>query len=94
MGRARGVSDAEKARLVKKTGKGFSTHDIATNLGHDTGIIRRYWKNLSPSKHRSDCGVLKRVTARKIWKIVLTNSSQTSKIIFKEAGLPETLIRI
>lgn len=95
MGRARGLSDAEKATIVKETGKGSSPRGIATKLGRHIDTIRRYLKNPSPRKQRSDSGVLKSVTARdlrKIRKIVRIKPGQTSKTIFKEAGLPETPI--
>lgn len=92
MGRGKALTDDEKAIIIKETAKGTSPDAIAEQIGRHVDSVKRFLKDPSPRKKRSDAGVSKTVSARDLRKIgrqLRRKPGQTSNTIFKAAGLPE-----
>ena len=92
MGRAKGLTDDEKATIVKKTAEGTDAKGIATSLGRHVDTVKSFLSDPSPRKKRSDSGTLKAVTTRElrlVKKTLVKKPGQSSKTIFQEAHLPE-----
>ena len=91
MGRAKVLTDVEKQIIIKETAKGTSTAVIARKLGRHIDTVRRFLKDPSPRKKRSDAGHSRTVSARDMRNVVhqlRQRPGQTSKSIFNGAGLP------
>uniref|UniRef100_A0A0L8H392 Tc3 transposase DNA binding domain-containing protein n=1 Tax=Octopus bimaculoides TaxID=37653 RepID=A0A0L8H392_OCTBM len=91
MGRGKGLNKEEKSIIMKESTKGTSLHVIAEKLGRHVDTVRRFLKDPSPRKKRSDCGTSKTVTARDLRNIghkLREKPGQTSKDIFAASGLP------
>jgi len=92
MGRARGLTDAEKAKIVKDMAKGTPIKDIAASVGRHVDTVKRYLADPSPRKKRKDSGVLKIASTRdlrNVKRIISKKPGLTSKEIFNQANLPE-----
>lgn len=92
MGRARGLTDAEKAKIVKYMAKRTPIKDIAASIGRHVDTVKRYLADPSPRKKRSDSGVLKTASTRdlrNVKRLMSKTPGLTSKEIFNQANLPE-----
>ena len=92
MGLGKALTDKEKEVIIKESAKGTSFDVIAEITGRHVDTVKRFLKDPSPRKKRSDAGCSKTVTDRDMRKIVRQlrrNPGQTSKSIFTSAGLPE-----
>lgn len=92
MGRAKGLTDDEKANIIKNIAKGKDANDIAILLGRHVDTVKRFLADPSPRKKRSDSGALKAVTTRELRLVkrqLIKKPGQTSNTIFKETSLPE-----
>jgi len=66
MGRAKGLTDDEKATIIKEIAKGTDVKDKAISSGRHVDIVKHFVADLSPRKKRSDFGALNAVTTRKL----------------------------
>jgi len=92
MGRAKGLTEAEKETIVKGIAKGTSPKVIAHSIGRHVDTVKRFLADPSQRKKRSDSGVLKAVTTRELRIVkrqLFKKPGRTSKTIFAEANLPE-----
>lgn len=93
-GREKGFNDEKTFLIIKESAKGNSLHIIAEMFGRHVDKVRRFLKNPSQMKKRSDCGTSKIETATDLGNIIRKSggkSGKTSKPIFTAAGLPHGL---
>ena len=92
MGRRKALTDDEKAVIIKESAKGTSPDAIAEKIGRHVDTVKRYQKDPTPRKKRSDAGIFKAVTARDLRNIgrqLRRRPGQSSKSIFTAAGRPD-----
>jgi len=92
MGRSRSLTEAEKATIVKESAKGSSSEAIAKKLGRHVDTVKRFQKDPSPRKKRSDSGTSRTVNERDMRNIgreLRRRPGQTSRSIFAAVGRPE-----
>ena len=90
MGRGKALTEDEKAVIIKESAKGTSPDAIAAKIGRHVDTVKRFQKNPTPRKKRSDAGISKTVTdrdMRNITRQLRKKPGQTSKSIFNAAGL-------
>lgn len=91
MGRGKALTVNEKEVIIKESAKGTSLADIAQIIGRHIDTVKRFLKDPSPRKKRSDAGLSKTVNdrdMRRIGRQLRRKPGQTSKSIFTAAGLP------
>lgn len=92
MGRGKALTSKEKEIIIKESAKGISPDVIAAKIRRHIDTVKRFLKDPSPRKKRSDAGRSRTVTTRDMRNVVRQirkNPGQTSKSIFIAAGLPE-----
>ena len=73
----------------EESAKGTSPDAIAAKIGRHVDTVKRFQKNPTPRKKRSDAGISKTVTdrdMRNITRQLRKKPGQTSKSIFNAAG--------
>ena len=92
MGRQKALNDDEKAVIIKESAKCTTPDAIAQKLGYHVNIAKKFQKDPSPRKKRSEAGISKTVTerdSRNIGRQVRRRPELSSKSIFTAAGLPD-----
>ena len=69
MGRQKALNGDEKAVIIKKSAKGITHDAIAQKIGRHVDTVKRFQKDPSPRKKRSNAEIFKTVAERDLRNI-------------------------